>query len=34
VACVWLALFVNNRGLHGQWGFDAGAHRTYIKVVL
>ena len=34
LACVWLALFVNNNGLHGQWGFDAGAHRTYIKVVL
>ena len=34
VACVWLALFVNNNGLDGQWGFDAGAHRRYVKVVL
>lgn len=34
VAAAWLALFVNNQALHPQWGFDAGAHRTYVKVVL
>jgi tetratricopeptide (TPR) repeat protein len=32
VACVWLALFVNNGGL--EWGFDAKEHRIYINAIL
>ena len=31
---VWVALFVNNRNLHGAWGFDAGGHYDYITVLL
>src|SRR5262245_29483900 len=33
-AALWIALFVNNHALHPEWGFDASAHRSYIKVVL
>jgi tetratricopeptide (TPR) repeat protein len=31
---VWAALFVNNRNLHGAWGFDASGHYDYITVIL
>ena len=34
VAAVWVALFVNNRGLHGAWGFDSTAHHDYITLIL
>ena len=33
-AFVWVALFVNNRALHGAWGFDVGGHHDYIRVIL
>jgi tetratricopeptide (TPR) repeat protein len=34
VAAAWLALFANNRGIHGAWGFDVTAHHDYILRIL
>src|SRR5262245_8885178 len=34
MSAAWLFLFVHNQSLHGSWGFDAGAHRVYVRVVL
>jgi len=31
---LWAALFVHNQGLSNTFGFDAGAHRTYVRAVL
>lgn len=33
-AAAWVALFVNNRRLHGGWGFDPSGHYDYVAVVL
>jgi tetratricopeptide (TPR) repeat protein len=33
-AAVWVAMFANNRTLHGAWGFDATGHYDYLTVVL
>jgi hypothetical protein len=33
-ALLWAALFWNNRGLDGAWGFDSEGHLDYLRAVL
>jgi hypothetical protein len=33
-ALLWAALFWNNRGLDGAWGFDSEGHLDYLRAIL
>jgi tetratricopeptide (TPR) repeat protein len=34
VTAAWAAMFVNNRRMHGAWGFDVTGHHDYVLAIL